>query len=203
MKVDGKALQVRIGGHTIALSTGCTIDDAVDLIDAKTKDDVGAVDVPGDTTCTISTKSLLGENLGTTQQTYATLKALLLQKQKFEIEVFLAANAHERLAAPDWVPGPIGGKGFSGHSGYAYLRSLQLNGDIGNKATIAATFAVQGELTPVAPTGLNAPDVASRTLRLTGAAELRGSTLYIESAASHVESGTLYLNSPEPEPINS
>lgn len=202
MKVDGKALMLRVGGKTVALATSCALEETLETFDARTKDDEGAVDVPGAITGNLTTDSLLGMNEGPIQHTHATLSAAFREKQPVDVEVFLAANACDAVPAAGWANGPVKDKGFVGYAGRALIKSLRLTGDVEGKAKLSVQLGVQGELAPVTPSGLIAPDVNSQTLRLSGTAEVRRNTLYIESAASSVEGDTLYLNRPEPEPIN-
>lgn len=199
MKVDGKALQLRLAGATIALATDCSIEDSLELIDARVKEDVGAHNEPGDITTTISSESLLGINAGTVQQTYAKLRTMMRLRQLVDVELFLAANAWEALALQDWARGPERTKGFEAVAGKAYIRSLRLAGGVQGKAKISVQLAVQGELVPMAPPQMTA-NVVGNALKLVGAAEVRRGVLYIDSDRTAIDGNTLIVN--EVEPIN-
>lgn len=137
---------IRVAGHTIALATNCTFEASLNTLDARTKADNGANDVPDDITWSISSDSLLGLNPGTEQHTYATLMRLFLQKKPVDVEVFLAAGADSAVPAGDWQPDASLSKGFVPYSGNALIKSISLKGGVGDKATISVQLAGQGEL---------------------------------------------------------
>lgn len=199
MKVDGKALQLRLAGATIALATDCSIEDSLELIDARVKEDVGTYNEPGEITTTISSESLLGVNAGTVQHTYAKLRSMMRARQLVDVEFFLAANAWEALALQDWVRGPERTKGFEAVSGRAYIRSLRLAGGVQGKAAISVQLTVQGELESMAPPVL-AASVVGNTLMLGGTAEVRRGVLYVDSVRTSVDGNTLVVE--EVEPVN-
>lgn len=192
---------LRLGGKTVALSTDCSLDLALETFDARTKDDVGGVDEPGEITGTLGSESLLGMNPGKTQQTFDTLMELFLAKRLIDVEVMLAAGALRELGAEDWVPGPIREKGFVGRIGKALIKSLRLTGGVQGKAKMSIQMALQGGLRAVTPE-LVRPSVTGQKLVLNGAAEVIGNTLHVDSAAAVVEGNILIVNKPEEEPIN-
>lgn len=149
MKVKGKSLMIRVAGHTIALATNCSFEASLNTLDARTKADNGANDVPDDYTWSISSDSILGLNPGTEQHTYATLMRLFLQKNPVDVEVFLAAGADSAVPAGDWQPGASASRGFVPLAGIALIKSVSLKGGVGGKATIAVQLAGQGELKPI------------------------------------------------------
>lgn len=140
---------IRVAGHTIALATNCSFDASLNTLDARTKADNGANDVPDDYTWSISSDSILGLNPGTEQHTYATLMRLFLQKKPVDVEVFLASGIDNAVPADDWQPGASLSKGFEPYSGSALIKSISLKGGVGDKATIAVQLAGQGELKPI------------------------------------------------------
>ena len=170
MKVDGKALMLRVDGKTIALATDCMFEQNLETFDARTKDDGGASDVPGDITSTLSTDSLLGINEGKVQQTFATLESLFRAKRTIPFEVMLAADAADALLREDWAPGPARSKGFVGLSGEALITSLRLGGKTTGKATMSVQLRAQGELTPVTP--LLEASMDGDTLTIDGSVEV-------------------------------
>lgn len=192
---------LRLGGKTVALSTECSVEDTMELIDARTKDDTGAADEPGEVSHIISTDALLGMNDNTTQLTYARLKEIFHARRRVTVEVMLAAGSREALSAADWLPGPIARRGFYPYRGEAYIKSLRLSGNVGSKAAISVQLAVQGEMVPAAPPSV-AADVVNSTLVLSGSAEVIGRTLVIEDQNVVVRGNTLVFSEPEPEPIN-
>lgn len=149
MKVKGKSLMIRVAGHTIALATNCSFEASLNTLDARTKADNGANDVPDDITWSITCDSLLGLNPGTEQHTYATLMRLFLQKNPVDIEVFLASGIDSAVPAGDWQPGASASRGFVPLAGSALIKSISLKGGVGDKATIAVQLAGQGELKPI------------------------------------------------------
>lgn len=151
MKVDGKALMLRVGGKTVALATSCALEETLETFDARTKDDEGAVDVPGAITGNLTTDSLLGMNKAPIQHTHATLSAAFREKQPVDVEVFLAANACDAVPDGDWTNGPVKSKGFVGYTGRALIKSLRLTGEVAGKAKLSVQLAVQGELQPALP----------------------------------------------------
>lgn len=154
MKVDGKALMLRLDGKTIALSTDCAADFVLELFDAKTKDDVGACDVAGDITGTLSTSALVGVNDGKYQQTFATLMTLFLTRQEVEFEMMLAANYRDELRGSDWAPGADTIQGFARVGGKVKITALQLSGKVAGKASYSAQMKLQGHLVPLDGVGL-------------------------------------------------
>lgn len=178
MKVKGKSLMIRVAGHTISLATNCSFEASLNTLDARTKADNGANDVPDDVTWSISSDSILGLNPGTQQHTYATLMRLFLQKKPVDVEVFLAAGADSAVPAGDWQPGASASRGFVPLAGSALIKSVSLKGGVGDKATISVQLAGQGELTEIEQT------LTSR---------VEGNTLIIEGPAS-VERGELLID---------
>lgn len=185
MKVKGKSLMIRLGGHTIALSTNCTFDCTLNTLDGKTKQDNGANDIPDDITWSVSCESLLGMNAGTEQHTYATLMELFLAKQRVEVEVMLAGNTIGAVPLGDWKPGPYTSKGFTPYGGEALIKSLSLSGDTGNSAKISIQLSGQGELRKI-DYQLTAR-VEGNTLILDGPVEVGRDGLLIEGDASVID----------------
>lgn len=151
---------IRLGGHTIALSTSCALECTLNTLDARTKENYGApVEVADYISWNISCESLLGLNQGTEQHTYATLMDLFLAKQRVEVEVMLADTL-----ASDWTASmsPLSA-GIRPYAGEALIKSLSLTGDATGKAKIRIQLSGQGALQPlsVAPTlhlGFYSPD---------------------------------------------
>ena len=171
MNVDGKALMLRLGGKTVALATSCALEESLETFDARTKDDEGAVDVPGAITGNLSTDALLGMNKKNIQHTYATLSAAFRAKQPIDVEVFLAANACDAVPDGDWTNAPVKSKGFVGYTGRALIKSLRLTGEVAGKAKLSVQLGVQGELQPVLTPELES-NVVGYTLNLKGNIEV-------------------------------
>ena len=138
---------IRLGGHTIALSTSCALECTLNTLDARTKENYGApVEVADYISWNISCESLLGLNQGTEQHTYATLMDLFLAKQRVEVEVMLAGDTIGAVPQGDWKPGPSAMKGFTPYGGEALIKSLSLTGEARGSAKIRIQLGGQGEL---------------------------------------------------------
>lgn len=192
MKVDGKALMLRLGGKTVALATSCALEETLETFDARTKDDEGAVDVPGAITGNLSTDALLGMNKEKIQHTYATLSAAFRAKQPVDVEVFLAANASDSLPENDWTNGPEKSKGFVGYTGRALIKSLRLTGEVAGKAKLSVQLGVQGELQPTITPSLES-SVEGNTLNLRGNLEVVRGVLDLSDYEIIVSDNTLEL----------
>lgn len=168
---------IRLGGHTIALSTNCAFDCTLNTLDAKTKEDDGANEVPDDITWSISCDSLLGLNPGTEQHTYATLMDIFLAKRRVEVEVMLAANATLGVGSGDWQPGPYTAKGFMPYGGEALIKSVSLSGGVSDSAQIKIQLSGQGKL---------------QKIRYELTARVEGTTLVVDGPAE-VERGELLV----------
>lgn len=183
---------LRLGGRTVALATDCALEEALETFDARTKDDEGAVDIPGAITGTLSTEALLGMNKGKLQQTYATLREAFVARQPIDVEVFLAADAMNELKGADWVSGAVISKGFLPVAGKALIKSLRLGGGVAGKASISIQLGVQGELKTVPVPEFSAV-VEGNTLRLTGSLEVVGGVLNMSDYDLNVNNNTLEL----------
>lgn len=192
MKVDGKALMLRVGGKTVALATSCALEETLETFDARTKDDEGAVDVPGAITGNLTTDSLLGMNKGPIQHTHATLSAAFREKQPVDVEVFLAANACDAVPDGDWTNGPVKSKGFVGYTGRALIKVLRLIGEVAGKAKLSVQLAVQGELQPALTPELESY-VEGNTLYLKGNLEVVRGVLDLSDYELVVHDNTLEL----------
>lgn len=192
MKVDGKALMLRVGGKTVALATSCALEETLETFDARTKDDEGAVDVPGAITGNLTTDSLLGMNKGPIQHTHATLSAAFREKQPVDVEVFLAANACDAVPDGDWTNGPVKSKGFVGYTGRALIKSLRVIGEVARKAKLSVQLAVQGELQPALTPELESY-VEGNTLYLKGNLEVVRGVLDLSDYELVVHDNTLEL----------
>lgn len=146
MKVNGKGLMLRLGGKTVALATDCSMDLSLELIDAKTKDDVGAKDEAGDVAGTLSTDALLGINEGKNQQTFATLFAAFIAKQEVSFEAMIAAGAEGALSGEDWAVGVDSAVGFARYGGSALITALKLSGSVQGKAKYSVQLKTQGAI---------------------------------------------------------
>lgn len=186
---------LRLGGKTVALATDCALEESLETFDGRTKDDEGAVDIPGAITGTLSTEALLGMNKGKLQQTYATLRAAFIARQPIDVEVFLAANAVEAIPGKDWSNGPMTSRGFAPVAGKALIKSLRLGGGVAGKATMSIQMGVQGELSPVAQPNLSAT-VEDGVLSLSGNIELSRGVLDIADYEATVEDNVLNLADP-------
>lgn len=176
-KVKGRSLMIRVGGHTIALSTSCNIDISLQTVDARTKIDAGAMEVPDFISYTISSESVVGMNNDAIQQTQETLMELMIGKQPVDVEFMLAANAAYGVPAVDWQPGPMARKGFRSYAGKALIKQLSLKGALDGYATMTVQLSGRGALTP-----LEEPEVKSY---------VEGSTLYINGAAEVSRDGLI------------
>ena len=173
---------IRLGGHTIALSTNCSFECTMNTLDARTKDDVGAVEKPEYVTWNISCESLLGINEGTEQLTHSQLMRLFLAGTPVEVEVMLASGASGAVPPSDWSPGPSAMKGFTPYAGTALIKSLSLTGEASGNAKINIQLGGQGELREV-EYPLTAR-VEGSTLVIDGPAEVERGELLVEGKVS-------------------
>lgn len=181
---------LRLGDRTVALATDCSAELSLELFDAKTKDDIGANDVPGDISGTLSTDALLGINEGKKQQTFDSLTNLFFAKQEISFEVFLAANAMDALQGEDWTNGPMKSKGFSRLIGKALITSLRISGKVTGMATYSAQMKIQGEVAEAEQTTLTA-SVDEGTLLLDGDVEVVNNVLNLNDYNLVVDDDTL------------
>lgn len=169
---------LRLGGHTVALSTSCSLERSANLLDARVKTSAGTSQVVEDITWNITCDSLLGINADTEQHTYATLMALMDAGAPVDVEVFLASNAHKAVPAGDWVPGPSASKGFAPYGGKALISSLSLTGDATSNAKLRISLSGQGLLQRIDyPVTMS---IKSKTLTINGPAEVIDGKLVID-----------------------
>ena len=182
MKVDGKSVMIRVNGSTIALATSCTVDVTLQTLDARTKSDKGAVEIPDYIAFSLSSESFVGKNENVDiQQTQATLMALMGAKHPVTIEFMLAANSALAVTSADWQPGVMTRKGFQSYGGEALIKQVTLNGGVGDKAKLTVQLSGQGELHLIPEPEL-ASYVEGNTLYVTGPAEIVNNSLDVEGA---------------------
>lgn len=144
--IKGKALMVKMNGQTVALATNCSFEASLNTIDARTKDDDGAYDIPDHITFTITTEHLMGAARGTGQQTYATLMERFIAKRPVDVELMIAGNAEGAIPEVDWSPGAMLARGFLPVGGAALIKSISVNGPLDGNATFSVALQGRGAL---------------------------------------------------------
>lgn len=155
-KIKGKAFQVRVNGHTIALSTQCSFNTTTQTSESKTKDDpVG----PGSDfefiDWTVSSNSVVGKNdKVTAQMLYAQLLELQLAGEQVEVIVDLVANATGAIPSNDWLSDSSMKDVFTPYCGQAWV-DLNMDAPTEGNATLSVTFKAAGPLTKYTATPSN------------------------------------------------
>ena len=178
-KVRGKSMRLRVNGHTIALATNCNVEMTLQAINAQTKADSGAMEVPDYISYTITSENVVGMNDEVTQQTHATMYSLMMQKQPVDIEVILVAGVQYGIPAGDWYAGAAASRGFQCFNGKALIKQLTLSGPVDGLAKMSVQLSGIGEPTLLPEPKLEA-SIEGETLVLRGPAELSGKTVEIE-----------------------
>lgn len=147
-KIKGKFLQVRANGHTIALSTNCSLQTTTQYSnDEKTKDEEKGPD-PGDpeyVDWTINVDALMGAS-EQSQLTYSQLIDLQLSLVKFDVEFFLVANGEGAVPDGDWTPEKAEAVGMARYGGKAIIESVNASGPAEGKASFNVSLKAAGVL---------------------------------------------------------
>lgn len=153
-KIKGKYLQIRVDGHTIALSTNCSFQTTTQYSsDSKTKDEAMGPS-SGDAEWvdwTMSCDSLVGVS-SASQLTEAKLRRLQLQLKEVDIECFLAANGDAKVPEGDWVPETpeaLEQAGFSRWGGKATIESINTGAPAEGKASFSVSFKAASVLAEI------------------------------------------------------
>lgn len=147
-KFDGKWLQVRASGHTVALSNNCSMQTTTQYSSGeKTKDEEKGPD-PGDpeyVDWTINVDALMGVS-EQSQLTYSQLIDLQLSLVKLDVEFFLAANGGGAVPDGDWTPETAEAMGMARYGGKATIESVNANGPAEGKASFSVSLKAAGVL---------------------------------------------------------
>ena len=153
-KVKGKFLQLRLDGHTIALSTSCSLQTTTQYSsDAKTKDEAMGPS-SGDAEWvdwTMSCDALVGASAAE-QLTEAQLRRYQLQLKELDAEFFMAANGDAKVPEGDWVPesaAAIALAGFARFGGKVTIESINTNAPVEGKASFSVSFKAASPLAEI------------------------------------------------------
>ena len=153
-KTPGKFLQVRVGGHTIALSTSCSLQTTTQYAsDSKTKDEAKGPS-SGDAEWvdwTLSADAVSGASEAT-QLTEAALRRYQLALTELDVEFLLVANGDGKVPEGDWQPENVQQVkewGFLPLAGKATIESINTNAPAEGKATFSINFKAASTLAEV------------------------------------------------------
>ena len=141
-KLKGKYLQVRANGHTVALSTNCSLQTTTQYSsDEKTKDEEKG---PGNDEAewvdwTMSVDALVGISRES-QLTHAQLLEYQLALTKLDVELFLVADGDGEVPEGDWTPDLAEQWGFARFGGKATIESINTNGPNEGKASFSVNL---------------------------------------------------------------
>lgn len=152
MRLDGKALMVRVNNKTIALSNSCTFNTTTQTIDAKTKDDAkGPYNEFDYVDWSMGSENLVGYKEETTAQVlYDDLLGMQIAGTEVEVSVDLVQNSSGAVpASGDWVSDGTENKAFAPYKGKAWIESINLTMPKDGKATVSINFKGNSPLTRV------------------------------------------------------
>lgn len=135
-------MQVRANGHTIALSTSCSLNTTTQYSsDSKTKDEaIGpGGDEPEYVDWSLNGDSLIGISAAE-QLTYEQLMDLQLSLTVLDVEFFLAADGAGAVPDGDWTPDKAADYGFAPYGGKATIESISANAPTDGKASYSVAF---------------------------------------------------------------
>lgn len=135
---------IRIDGATIALSTSCSVELAVQFIDARVKRDSGNNNIVDIISFTMSSESLVGMS-DDTQKSYDKLLRAMLLKAAVEVSTMLAVDTIRGVPVGGWIPrGENASRGFIPIRGRAFIERLTIKGNKDGNATMSIALAGQG-----------------------------------------------------------
>lgn len=150
-KIKGKFLQLRIGGHTIALSTSCSLQTTTQYSnDDKTKDEAMG---PSSGTAewvdwNMSADALMG--ISSEQQlTHEQLLDYQLALTELDAEFFLAANAKGDVPTGDWTPDQAKDVGVGRFGGKVTIESINANAPSEGYASFSVNLKAAGKLSRI------------------------------------------------------
>ena len=147
-KIKGKFLQLRIDGHTVALSTNCSLQTTTQYSsDDKTKDESMG---PSSGTAewvdwSMSVDALVGVSADQ-QLTHEQLLDYQLSLTELDAEFFLAANAKGDVPKGDWTPDQAKDMGVARYGGKATIESINTNAPGEGKASFSVNLKAAGIL---------------------------------------------------------
>lgn len=149
-KLNGKFLQIRMNGHTIALSTNCSLNVNTQYAsDSKTKDEAAGPS-SGDAEWvdwSISAEAIIGVS-ATQQLTASALLDLQLALTEVDVECFVAADGAAAVPEGDWqnMTDALKEYGWMPYGGKATIESTTANGPQEGKATFSVQLKAAGKL---------------------------------------------------------
>lgn len=150
-KIKGKFLQLRIGGHTVALSTNCSLQTTTQYSsDDKTKDEAMG---PSSGTAewvdwNMSADALMG--ISSEQQlTHEQLLDYQLALTELDAEFFLAADAKGDVPAGDWTPDQAKNVGVGRFGGKVTIESINANAPNEGNASFSVNLKAAGKLAKI------------------------------------------------------
>lgn len=151
MKIKGKALQLRVNGQTIALSTSCSLNTTTQIIDSKTKDDaVGPAGEFDFVDWNGSSENVVGYNEDVaTELVYDSLMDLQLSGTPVELSMDLVVDYKGKIPAGGWSVDEVTNQAYASRSGKALIESVNLSAPVDGNATISVNFKGVGPLNRV------------------------------------------------------
>lgn len=140
---QGSDLMVFMDGKSIANAQSHTLNTSVNMEETSTKDvgDGGwGASEPGKGSFTMSTDNLIGTAAESKGATLQNVMDAYLQKKK--VHTIFALKAEENIGTDGWTPDMDGW-----YEGDAYISSLTITAQDGQKATYTAEFTGVGALT--------------------------------------------------------
>lgn len=151
MKIKGKALQLRVNGQTIALSTSCSLNTTTQIVDSKTKDDaVGPAGEFDFVDWNGSSENVVGYNEDVaTELVYDSLMDLQLSGTPVELSMDLVADYKGKIPAGGWSVDEATNQAYASRSGKALIENVNLSAPVDGNATISVNFKGVGPLSKV------------------------------------------------------
>ena len=147
-KVKGKSLQLRLGGHTIALSTNCSLLTTTQYSsDAKTKDDAKGPS-SGDAEWvdwTMTADALVGIS-DEAQLTEEQLRDYQLDLVELDAEFFMVKDGDGAVPEGDWTTDTAASSGVARRGGKVTIESINTNAPNEGKASFTVNFKAASPL---------------------------------------------------------
>lgn len=147
-KVKGKFLQLRLGGHTIALSTNCSLQTTTQYSsDAKTKDDAMGP-TSGDAEWvdwSINVDALVGVS-DDAQLTEMQLRDYQLDLAELDAEFFMVKDGDGAVPEGDWTPDTAASSGVGRYGGKVTIESINTNAPTEGKASFSVGLKAASHL---------------------------------------------------------
>lgn len=147
-KVKGKFLQLRLGGHTVALSTSCSLQTTTQYAsDAKTKDDaLGPASGEAEwVDWTMNVDALVGVS-DDAQLTEAQLRDYQLELAELDAEFFMVQDGDSAVPEGDWTPDTAQQSGVGRFGGKVTIESINTNAPNEGKASFSVDLKAASPL---------------------------------------------------------